>query len=119
MRAVIKAMDLDPNPATLSADPARFEVMVQLLIGLADGPGEKSFQVTVRTPEWLAAKRREANGICDPRHHLIVNLHLFDKGKLGYGSRAASRRSKHPTGMVTIRRLAHRRELAVSKDSSM
>jgi hypothetical protein len=38
-------MDLDPNPATLSADPARFEVLVQLLIGHADGPGEESVQV--------------------------------------------------------------------------
>jgi len=81
VRAVIKAMDLDPNPATLYADPARFEVSVQLLIGPADGPGEESFQVTVCTPEWLAAKCRETDGIYDPRHHLIMNLDLFDKGK--------------------------------------
>ena len=32
-------MDLDPDPATLPADPARFEVLVQLLIGPADGRG--------------------------------------------------------------------------------
>ena len=75
-------MDLDPNPATLSADPARFEVLVQLPIGPADGPGEESFQVTVCTPEWLATKFRETDGICDPQHHLTVNLDVFDKSKL-------------------------------------
>jgi hypothetical protein len=67
VRAVIKAMDLDPNPATLSADPARFEVLVQLLIGSADGPREESFKVSVCTPEWLAVKCRETDGIYEPK----------------------------------------------------
>jgi|GEM_PF-5301075 len=33
-------------------------------------------------PEWLATKCRETDGICDPQHHLIVNLDVFDKSKL-------------------------------------
>jgi len=92
VRAAIKAMDLDPDPATLPADPARFEVLVPLLIGPAVGLGKESPQVTACTPEWLAARCRETNGIYDPRHHLIVNLDLFDKTGSGNGSRAASRK---------------------------
>ncbi len=82
MRAVIKAMDFDPEPATLPADPARLHLLVQLLVGPSDGPGAESFQVTVCSPEWLAVRCREVDGIYDPRHHLVVNLEFFDKRKL-------------------------------------
>lgn len=82
MRAVIKGMYFDPEPATLPADPAHFNLLVQLMIGPSDGPGVESFQVTVCTPEWLAVRCREVDGIYDPRHHLVVNLESFDKRKL-------------------------------------
>jgi hypothetical protein len=48
----------------------------------ADGPGEESFNVTVCTPEWLSAACREAGGIYNLRHHMVVRLDDFDQRAL-------------------------------------
>jgi hypothetical protein len=78
MRAELKHLDLDPDPATLSGDPAEFSLLACMIVGPPDGPGKESFDVTVCTPEWLAEECRKSGGIYDPRHHLVVNLYTFD-----------------------------------------
>lgn len=48
-----------------------------MIVGPSDGPGEESFDVTVRTPESLA---QAANGgSYDARHHVVENSDALDK----------------------------------------
>jgi hypothetical protein len=82
MRAELKHLDLEPDPATLSGDPAEFSLLARMIVRPPDSPGEESFDVTVCTPEWLAEACRKTGGIYDPRHHLVVNFDEFDKRAL-------------------------------------
>lgn len=82
MRAVLKSLDLDPDPSTLSGDPAEFSLLARMIVGSPNTPGEESFDVTVCTPEWLAEACRQVGGIYNPRHHVVVNLDEFDKRAL-------------------------------------
>ena len=74
MRAQLKSLDLDPDPATLPGDSAEFALLARMLVGPADGSGEESFDITVCTPEWLGRACRRVGGIYDARHHLVVNF---------------------------------------------
>jgi hypothetical protein len=56
------------------ADPA-FSMLVQLLVGPSDGPGEESFDVLVCSPEWLRQRGKPTIG----RHHLIVPSYDYDR----------------------------------------
>lgn len=52
-------------------DASDFGVLVQVMAGPADGPGEESFDVVVCTPRWLQRLTDEQGPvIC--RHHLVV-----------------------------------------------
>ena len=82
MQAELKHLDFEPDPATLSGDPAEFSLLARMIVGRPDSPGQESFDVTVCTPEWLAEACRKSGGIYDPRHHLVVNLEEFDKRSL-------------------------------------
>ena len=82
MRAVLKRLDLEPDPSTLGADPAEFSLLARMIVGPADTPGEESFDVTVCSPEWLTQACRRVGGIYNPRHHLVVNVDDFDKRAL-------------------------------------
>jgi len=84
VRAELKHLDLEPDPATLPAEPESFSVIARMLIGPRGGPGEESFDVVVCSPEWLAARCREA-GLYDARHHRVVNVGQFDKRRLRTG----------------------------------
>jgi Immunity protein 8 len=53
-----------------------------MIVGPPDGPGEKSFDITICTPEWLAEACRTGGGIYNPGHHLVVNLDTFDRRAL-------------------------------------
>ena len=79
MRAVLKSLDLEPDPSTLPDDPAEFAILARMIVGPPDTPGEESFDVTVCTPEWLANACRRAGGIYSARHHLVVNFKDFDQ----------------------------------------
>lgn len=46
MRAALKSIGFQPEPSTLSADPAEFSFLARLIIGPSDSPGEESFDVT-------------------------------------------------------------------------
>jgi hypothetical protein len=78
MHAVLKSLDLDPDPSSLPGDPAEFALLARMIVGPADSPGEESFDVTVCSPEWLAEASRKVGGIYDARHHLVVNVEDFD-----------------------------------------
>jgi len=80
MRAELKSLWLEPDPATLSGDPAAFALNARLMIGPADGPGEESFDVTICTPEWLSVAAR--GGFYDARHHVVVDFEAFDQAAL-------------------------------------
>lgn len=81
MRAELKQLDLEPDPAALPAGPESFSFIARMLVGPPDGPGEESFDVVVCSPQWLAARCQEA-GLYDARHHLVVNVEQFDKRQL-------------------------------------
>jgi hypothetical protein len=44
MRAELKSLDLDPDPAALPSDPAGFSMLARMMVGPADGLGEESFR---------------------------------------------------------------------------
>jgi hypothetical protein len=82
MRAVLKSLDLEPDPSTLSDDAAEFSLLARMIVGPPDSPGEESFDVTVCTPEWLARACTRVGGIYNARHHLVVNFEEFDQVRL-------------------------------------
>ncbi|WP_237690316.1 Imm8 family immunity protein [Nocardioides panacisoli] len=79
--ASLRSIDLQPEPSSLPADAEEFCFLARLYAGPADGPGEESFDITVCSPEWLAAQCRDG-GIFDARHHLVVDVQRFDQGAL-------------------------------------
>lgn len=82
MRAVLKRLEFEPEPSTLSGDPAGFSTLARMIVGPLDAPGEESFDVTVCSPEWLATACRQTGGIYDARHHVVVNVDEFDQQTL-------------------------------------
>lgn len=82
MRAALRTIEFLPEPSTLSGDPGEFSFLARLIIGPSDAPGEEAFDVTVCTPEWLAAASRRVGGIYDARHHVVVNLDEFNQRAL-------------------------------------
>jgi hypothetical protein len=74
MRAVIRrfhspdALDLD---SYVPADPADDAILLQVMVGPSDGPGEESFDVLVCTPRWVERWVR-SKGPLIGRHHLVV-----------------------------------------------
>ena len=78
VRAVLKSLDLDPDPSTLPDDPSDFALLARMIVGPPDTPGEESFDVTVCSPQWLAKTCREVGGIYNARHHLVVSIDDFD-----------------------------------------
>lgn len=82
MRAALRSIEFQPDPPTLSGDPADFSFLVRLIVGPSDAPGEEIFDVTVCTPEWLATASRRAGGLYDARHHVVVNLDEFNQRAL-------------------------------------
>lgn len=82
MRAVLKSLELEPEPATLSGRPAEFSFVARMIVGPVDAPGEESFDVVVCTPDWMANACRRAGGIYDARHHLVVSFEDFDQRAL-------------------------------------
>lgn len=82
MRAVLKSLDLEPDPSTLPDDPSEFSLLARMIVGPPDTHGEESFDVTICTPEWLAKACSQAGGIYNARHHLVVNFDEFDQRTL-------------------------------------
>lgn len=82
MRAVLKRLELVPDPSTLSGEPDDFSLLARMTVGPTDAPGEESFDVTVCSPEWLATACRATGGIFDARHHVVVNVDTFDQRAL-------------------------------------
>ena len=54
---------------------AAFSLLVQLLLGPSDGPGEESFDVVVCSPEWLAERGKPTIGL----HHIILARYDYDE----------------------------------------
>lgn len=73
MRAAIRSlMSLDVNDLEgWRPETDSWAIGLQLLAGPADGLGEESFDLTVASPAWLAARARR-DGVVDGRHHLIM-----------------------------------------------
>jgi hypothetical protein len=97
MRVRLKHLSLDPDPSTMSGDPAEFSLMARMMVGPPEGPGDESVDVTVCTPEWLAARCRAQGGLYDPRHHLVVTLDDFDRRTLHAWLEARVRTVEAPT----------------------
>lgn len=74
MRAIVRRFhspDLCDLESDVPADPRNCSVLVQVMVGPSDGPGEESFDVVVCTPQWLAGEV-ERRGVVHLRDHLVV-----------------------------------------------
>lgn len=74
MRAAVRHIGGDDFRDLSSWQPesAEWSLLVRILAGPADGPGEESFDITVCSVEWLASLVRR-HGLVDGRHHLILD----------------------------------------------
>jgi hypothetical protein len=66
---------VEPDADSLSAwrpESADFSLAVRLMVGPVGADGEESFDLTVCTGGWLAAKATTV-GVLDARHHLVVD----------------------------------------------
>jgi hypothetical protein len=106
VRAVLKSLDLDPEPSTLPGDPSEFALLARMIVGPPDAPGEESFDVTVCSPEWLAKKCHEAGGIYNARHHLVSTSKTSTCVCSAPGSRRGCRRYRPNPGPRSARALA-------------
>jgi immunity protein 8 of polymorphic toxin system len=74
MKAIVRrfhspdALDLDNY---VPDDPEDDAILLQVMVGSADVPGEESFDVLVCTPRWLE-REVKAKGPLIGRHYLIV-----------------------------------------------
>jgi hypothetical protein len=59
-------------------DPEDVGVLIQVLAGPVDGPGEESFDIMLCTPNWLKSWVR-SHGPTIGRHHLIVERYDFSR----------------------------------------
>ena len=66
--------DADDLQAYAPSSPS-FSLLVQILVGPSDGPGEESFDVVVCSPEWLADRGGPTIG----RHHIIGTRYDYDE----------------------------------------
>lgn len=72
MRAEFRRVHSPDVQALASWIPADdFAILLQMMVGQEDGPGEESFDLTLCTPGWLAQQLRDGDPI-DGRHHLVV-----------------------------------------------
>lgn len=73
MRATVRRFHSpDADLATfVPSDPRDVAVLIQIMAGPADGPGEESFDGVVCTPHWLDRWVQE-NGPTVGRHYLVV-----------------------------------------------
>jgi hypothetical protein len=79
MKAAIRYLhspDVDDLESYQPGDPENFGLLVQVMAGPADGPGEESFDVMVCTPGWLAERVRSGGPLIG-RHYLIVDTYDF------------------------------------------
>lgn len=57
-------------------DPEDVGLLIQVIAGPADGPGDESFDVVVRTPRYLARETRDRGPLMG-RHYLVVDRYDF------------------------------------------
>lgn len=61
--------------ATFEPPRLAFAILLQLLVGPDDGPGEESFDLVLCSPEWLRERAVPVIG----RHHLIVQRYDYEQ----------------------------------------
>jgi hypothetical protein len=80
MKATVRSIhspDVDLE-SFLPEDPENVGVLIQMLVGPTEGPGEESFDVVVCTPGWLKSWI-QLHGPTIGRHHLIVERYDFQE----------------------------------------
>lgn len=77
----MRHLSLEPDLASLPDDPGAFAVWARVIVGPANAPGEESLDLTVCSPEWLAACCRDGEMV-DGRHHIVVDVQHFDRHRL-------------------------------------
>lgn len=86
MHAVIRAIwspDVEDLENWRPPEPDEFCILVQMLIGPAEGEGEESFDFTVCTPRWLTSKVTDRPMFL--RHHLLVSRYDFSEIRAALG----------------------------------
>jgi hypothetical protein len=80
MRAKLKGIhspDADLR-SFIPADAGCFCLLVQIMAGPDDGPGQESFDLTLCTPKWLLAEY-SAQDVVPGRHMLLVFEYDFER----------------------------------------
>jgi hypothetical protein len=55
-----------------------FAILLQIMAGPEDSPGEESFDVTLCTPAWVR-RQVERDGVVEGRHLLIIARYSYDQ----------------------------------------
>lgn len=80
MRAIVRHIhspDIDLASGQVE-DPTDFGLLLQLMVGPADSPGEESFDVMVCTPAWVERVIREGGPLIG-RHYLLVDTYDIER----------------------------------------
>jgi hypothetical protein len=75
-------------------DPTDIGILIQIIAGPVDGPGEESFDVMVCTPRWLERSVRPESPLIG-RHYLIV--HRYDPTQIRQYLTSAVESEEAPT----------------------
>lgn len=78
-RAILRSLHSPDADLTtfVPADPSRFSVLVQALIGPAEQAGEESFDFVFCTPLWLADQLEREQYVMG-RHHVLVSHYSME-----------------------------------------
>jgi len=77
MRAIVRTFhspDVENLPTWEPQDPSRFRLLLQVLAGPDNGPGEEAFGIIVCTPSSLA-EELDGHAVLLCRHRLIVRTY--------------------------------------------
>jgi hypothetical protein len=78
VRAAVRSIRFDPDPAVLPVSAVSFSTLARVTVGPADSEGEETVDVLVCTPEALAVRCTQ-QGIVSGEHLLVVDWERFDR----------------------------------------
>jgi Immunity protein 8 len=81
MDVILSGLEFDPDPRSLSSDPAAFVTHLTILVGTPPDGGGEMFSATLCTPEWIAAQE-DSSRLLSGHGLLVVRFEEFSESKV-------------------------------------